>query len=196
MSVSLATVSCLLLAASASAYICSDFTNRQCCAATVFSTFRSGYLLATTGYAPQLAVPSHLVRIGQAGWGRVFFRIQSHRSQDTCTVGLTGRSDHYVLRYGSDPYTVHALRIPYADYNNCYVAQFDDDRFGCRLWVKDNASPRAVGRCLQGLARVCPGPLFTTWNQQCVRGCGFLQNQWTLGSGSSQQQISQQQVVQ
>ena len=187
MSVSLASLGCLLLAASASAYVCSDFTSAQCSASTVFATIRNSYLVASTGEAPQLTVPTYLTRISGIHQAYVRLFIRSHGDQDTCTVKLPGRPDHYVLQYGSDPYPVHALRVPFAEYNNCWVAQFDDDRFGCRLWVRQNAHPRIVNRCLRGLARVCPGPLYTAWNRQCLRGCSSRWNQLPWGVGFQQQ---------
>ena len=197
MSLPLASLACLLLAASANAYfVCSDFTSSQCSASTVFTLFRSGYLLASTGYAPQLAVPTFLKRISGLGRSQVRLFIQTQNGQDTCTVGLTRRPDHYVLRYDSEPNTIYDLRVPFADYSSCYVAQFDDDRFGCRLWVKSDASPRAVSRCLRGLARVCPGPLYTPWNGQCLRGCSYRYNQLPGVSVQQQQlQVQQQQRI-
>ncbi|XP_077534959.1 uncharacterized protein LOC144146872 [Haemaphysalis longicornis] len=194
----LSSLACLLLAASANAYyVCSDFTGSQCSASTVFTLYKRGYLLASTGYAPHLAPPTHVTRISRLGRSYIRLLLQTPNGADTCTVGLTSRPDHFVLRYDSDPHTIHALRVPFADYSNCYVAQFDDDRFGCRLWVQENASPSGVSRCLQGLARVCPGPLYTTWNGQCVRGCSS--NRWQrlpwFSVQQQQQQQQQQQLV-
>ncbi|XP_077534960.1 uncharacterized protein LOC144146873 [Haemaphysalis longicornis] len=202
-SLHLAPLGCLLLAASAAAYVCSDFTGNQCCAATVFSTFRSGYLTASTGYEPQFAVPTYLRKLGGIRNGVVQMEIYTQWGRNPVTIGLTGRSDHYRLVFGSEPYNVQALRIPFAEYGSCYVAQFDDDRYGCRLFVSENASHRAVNRCLRGLARVCPGPLITTWNQQCVRGCSgyhnYLQRGFLLLPQQSpvfEQQQQQQQLEQ
>ncbi|XP_077532582.1 uncharacterized protein LOC144144954 [Haemaphysalis longicornis] len=171
MSLSLAPVVWLFLVSTASAFICSDFTGVECSASTVFSSFRSAYLLAETNYAPLFVTPRYLRYIRGFGPGYVRLLIDTHSGQDTCIIWLTGRPDHFVVLCESEPHTVHGIRVAFADYNNCYVAQSDNHRFGCTLMVKENATPRALSRCLRGLARVCPGPLFTTWNQQCVRGC-------------------------
>ncbi|XP_077534957.1 uncharacterized protein LOC144146870 [Haemaphysalis longicornis] len=188
MSLPIASIICLLLAGSASAYVCSDFTGVQCSASAVFAMFRSGYLLAETNYAPLFPRPPYIKRIRGNGDGFVRLFIDTHSGQDTCSIGLTGQQDHYVIRCDSQPNAVYALRIAYADYHHCYVAQSDNHRFGCTLVVRENSSPRTLGRCLRGLARVCPGPLFTTWNQQCVRGCSYRSSYLPWGSGQQTQQ--------
>ncbi|XP_077532584.1 uncharacterized protein LOC144144956 [Haemaphysalis longicornis] len=189
MPLSLAPVACLLLASTASAYICSDFTGVQCSASTVFSLFRSGYLLAETNYAPLFPAPRYIRYIRGFGPGYVHLLIDTHNGQDTCIIGLTGRPDHYILHCKSEPHTAYAMRMAFADYNNCYVGKSDNHRYGCVLIVKETATPRALSRCLRGLARVCPGPLFTTWNQQCVRGCSYRSNHlpWSFSEYKKEQ---------
>lgn len=195
MSLPIAYAACLLLAASASASVCGDFPGVQCSASAVFSMFKSGYLLAETNYAPLFSRPPYIRHIKNNGYGFARLLIDTHRGRITCSIGLTGQKDHYVIRCDVEPQTVYPLRIAFADYHHCYVAQSDNHRFGCTLVVRENSSPRTLGRCLRGMARVCSGPLFTTWNQQCVRGCSYRSQYLPWGSGMQQQEEQQQQLL-
>ncbi|XP_077532586.1 uncharacterized protein LOC144144960 [Haemaphysalis longicornis] len=180
-SLGLSSLSCLLLAAAASAYICSDFT-RKCSAASVFKNFGSGFRLASTAQIPALREPAYLMRVGPVGLGGVTFRLMSRSSTVGTSATLFGHSDTYLLRHtNSEPYSMQIIRIPFADYRNCFVADYARAGFGCRLWVKETASPRAVAHCLKAIATFCSGPLYTTWDQQCVRGCGYSEAQWSQG---------------
>lgn len=184
----LTSVACLILAVSASAQVCTDFTGRKCSAAKVLQHFRRGFLLATTSNNAEYLRPSELLtrRVGRR---RVNFLCRSERFSVRSTGTFFGRSDAFFLRSEMNPSSLQIVRIPFADYNNCFVADFGNSAYGCRLWVKESASPPAVGRCLEAIARVCPGPLYTTWDQQCVRGCDYPQAE--MAKDSSQQKILQ-----
>ncbi|XP_077534956.1 uncharacterized protein LOC144146869 isoform X2 [Haemaphysalis longicornis] len=146
MTLSFAILACLVLAAKADAKVCGDLTGVQCRASAVFDLFRSGYLLATTGKAPKYAAPPYIKRVSGFGPGyvRLFFQTDSY--QETCAIRLTGRLDNFVVSCRSDPSTLHTLRVPFADYKNCYVVQhgkYNSDFTQCRILQRPS---NAIGK--------------------------------------------------
>ncbi|KAH9377695.1 hypothetical protein HPB48_010348 [Haemaphysalis longicornis] len=87
----------------------------------VFDLFRSGYLLATTGKAPKYAAPPYIKRVSGFGPGYVRLFFQTDRT----IVLYTSLEMLFHAKYVClpDPSTLHTLRVPFADYKNCYVVQ-------------------------------------------------------------------------
>lgn len=160
---------CALIPMAVNAEICGGTSGQPCNASVVYTTFESVYLAASTSNLT-LRECVRLER-NEGLLTHITFKFENGTLdyEDTDMVAFTTVPDVVMITFGKYPDTTYEVQIPFGDYESCYVAKYDNATLGCRLWISNNRTGAQIEECMNGLAQVCSGTVYDTWNEEvCV----------------------------
>ncbi|XP_077535086.1 uncharacterized protein LOC144146971 [Haemaphysalis longicornis] len=161
---------CLFMQMAVKAEVCGGSSGEPCNALSVYTTFESIFLAAsTTNRTFGLCVRQEHqdnetdILIYKYENGTLGFK-------STQRFSTTSEQDVVNIIVGNDPNSTYEVQVPYADYEICFVAKYDSAFFGCRLWIYENATSAQITACRAGHAQVCTGTVYDTWNEEVCPG--------------------------
>ncbi|XP_077532748.1 uncharacterized protein LOC144145119 isoform X2 [Haemaphysalis longicornis] len=87
----------------------------------------------------------------------------------TETYRFTDAPDVVNITLDHNTSKTYEYQMLYADYGACFVANFDTESVGCRLWMFENATSTQITACKEGHAQACQGTVDDTWDEEsCI----------------------------
>lgn len=158
---------CTFMPVAINAEICGGTNGQPCNASALYADFASVYLAAATSNLTQgLCITLERQPDEQAVTVHYGLGNGSEIFQDEFTYTVTDAPDVINITYESDPNTTRQVQVPFADYAACFVTEFDYPFPGCRLWLSDTATSDQMTACMNGLAEVCQGSTYDTWDEE------------------------------
>ncbi|XP_077532734.1 uncharacterized protein LOC144145106 [Haemaphysalis longicornis] len=157
---------CMLIPMAVNADVCGGSSGPTCNASALYTEFETVYLGASTSDSPQELCVRLTRQENQAASIVIKFENGTQAGQDTQSYVYTSEPDKLIITFGSEPNTPHEVQIPYADSEACFVAKFTDASYGCRLWIRDEATTEQINACFAGLSQACTATAHDTWNEQ------------------------------
>ncbi|XP_077532744.1 uncharacterized protein LOC144145117 [Haemaphysalis longicornis] len=163
---------CISMPMAVNTETCVGTAGPPCNASLVYSAFRTAYLAALTPNLTQNCVV--LVRLENNHDTMItYFKNGTEAFAYNKTYAFTDAPDIVNVTVDVDPGTTYQFHMQYADSEACYVANFETEDIGCRLWVFKNATSEQVTACKEGQAQVCQGTINDTWDEE---SCGSILN--------------------
>lgn len=158
---------CMLMPLAVKAEVCGGTSDQKCNASALFTEFQSVYLAAIASSNPPQGLCIRLTREDDEVL-TIVFKLENGTQvyQDTEIISYTDEPDIVNITFGNNPSTPHIVQVLYADYDACFVTKFINEEFyGCRLWVSDEATGDQISACTEKHVQVCSGTIQDIWNE-------------------------------
>ncbi|XP_077535071.1 uncharacterized protein LOC144146962 [Haemaphysalis longicornis] len=156
---------CVFTPMAVSAEACGGASGPQCDASLVYANFKSVYFAASTSNSTQEFCSIMVRQENNKATITEYHKNGTAASEFTEIYKFTDAPNVVNITLESDPSVIYAFEMLYADYNACFVARFDVESVGCRLWIFDNATSEEITACMEGHAQVCSGTVYDIWDE-------------------------------
>ncbi|XP_077533182.1 uncharacterized protein LOC144145435 [Haemaphysalis longicornis] len=156
----------ILMPMSVKAETCGGSSGPPCNISLVYAAFKSAHLVAITpNWENELCI---LLVPNENNTGTAidaYYTNGTFGSRTIETYTFTDAPDVVKVSFDFVPGEIYQFQMLYADFQACFVVNFNPESIGCRLWIFDNATSEEITACTEAHAEACSGTIYDTWDE-------------------------------
>ncbi|XP_077533225.1 uncharacterized protein LOC144145470 isoform X2 [Haemaphysalis longicornis] len=157
---------CIFTPIPVKAETCGGSSGPPCNISLVYTAFKSAHLVAITPnweYDVCIFLVPHENNTGTTI--DAYYKNGTFGSRDIETYTFTDAPDVVNVSFDFVPGELYQFQMLYADFQACFIVNFNPEFIGCRLWIFDNATREQITACTKAHAKACSGTIHDTWDE-------------------------------